>query len=364
VTSDLDGLPTPALLLDLDRLEANIESMAARCERLGVGLRPHFKTHKCAAVAGLQAARSGARGTVATLEEARHFAAHGVNDLTWAFPVILGRLDEARELASRITLRLVVDSLPAVEALTALQAPLHVWLKIDCGYHRAGVDPAGDLVLELARRLASSELLRFDGILTHSGHAYDARSPAALRSVAAAEREVMVRCAERLRGAGVAVPTVSVGSTPAMSVVEDLAGVDEARPGNYVFFDYTQVRLGSCRVLDCALTVLTSVVSSSASHAIADAGALALSKDPGPGDDGGTKTWGEIFEDYAGAALSRDLRLTGLSQEHGKLSRPRPVGERLRVLPNHSCLAAAQFDAYHVVRGDRVVDRWPIHRHR
>ena len=145
--------------------------------------------------------------------------------------------------------------------------------------------------------------------------------------------------------------------------VTDLAGVDEARPGNYVFFDYTQVQLGSCRVADCALTVLASVVSSASHHAVTDAGALALSKDAGPAHKP-QRTCGEIFEDYASARLSDSLRLTSLSQEHGKLSLPRPVGERLRILPNHSCLTAAQFDAYHVVRGDEVIDRWPIHRAR
>jgi D-serine deaminase-like pyridoxal phosphate-dependent protein len=360
---DLERLPTPALLLDLDKVEANVERMATHCDRLGVRLRPHFKTHKCAEVAALQVARSQAGGTVATLEEARFFAAHGVTDLTWAFPVVLGRLGEARALASRVTLRLVIDSPEALDALEALEAPLHVWIKVDCGYHRAGVDPQGELVLRLARRLATSERLAFDGVLTHSGHAYAAVSTDARRRVADAERDVMVGCADRLRSAGVAVPAVSVGSTPAMTAVEDLTGVDEARPGNYVFFDFTQEQLGACRVADCAVTVLASVVSCASDHAVIDAGALALSKDAGPAPPA-SPTWGEVFVDYERAELSRELRLIALSQEHGKLSRPRPVGERLRVLPNHSCLTVAQFDHYHVVRGGRVVDQWPIHRAR
>lgn len=361
--SDLQDLPTPALLLDLDRLEANIDRMAARCERLGVQLRPHLKTHKCAEVAALQLARSQAGATVATLEEARYFGSHGVRDLTWAFPVIPGRLAEARELASHLTLRLVVDSVEALTAVAALAVPLHVWIKVDCGYHRAGVDPEGDLVVELARRLDRNQQLRFDGILSHSGHAYAAASPAALRAIATGERDVMTRCAERLRSVGVPVPAVSIGSTPATAVVETLDGVDEVRPGNYVFFDYTQVCLGSCRVRDCAVSVLTSVVSCSTSHAVTDTGALALSKDPGPPPPA-QPTYGEVFADYGSALLSRDLRLTELSQEHGKLSRPRPVGERLRLLPNHSCLTVANFDHYHVLRGTSLVDRWPIHRAR
>ncbi|MCZ6727160.1 MAG: alanine racemase [Acidobacteria bacterium] len=359
MSPDLASLPTPALLLDLDKAETNIEAMAAKAERLGVRLRPHLKTHKCAEVAALQLARSSAGATVATLEEARFFAAHGIDDLTWAFPVVLSRLDEIAELAARVTLRLVVDSPEALAALGSLGLPLHVWLKIDCGYHRAGVDPESAAAVELASRLAATPKLTFDGILSHSGHAYDASSPEITRRIAAQERDVMVACAGRLRAAGVEVPAISIGSTPAMTAVTDLTGIDEVRPGNYVFFDYTQVQLGSCRVADCAVTVLASVVSSCPDHAVTDAGALALSKDPGhePG-----RTLGEVFEDYGAARLSADLRVTVLSQEHGKLSLSRPVGERLRILPNHSCLTVAQFDHYEVVRGERWIDRWSIHR--
>ncbi|MDH3404121.1 MAG: alanine racemase [Acidobacteriota bacterium] len=362
MTRELAALPTPALVLDLDKLEANVERMAAKADALGVRLRPHLKTHKCERVARLQLDRSRAGATVATLAEARYFAAHGVDDLTWAFPVILSRLEEAAELARRCTLRLVVDSPEAVAALEDLGRPLHVWLKVDCGYHRAGVDPEGDALVALGRRLAGSRRLVFDGLLSHSGHAYRAASPEIARRVADEERDLMVRAKERLARLGVEVPALSIGSTPAMAAVRSLAGIDEVRPGNYAFFDYTQVRLGACRVADCAVTVLASVVSRGRAHSVVDAGALALSKDAGPA--GGTATMGEIFADYAAAALSEDLRVVSLSQEHGILSRPQPVGRRLRILPNHSCLTVAHFDEYAVVRGEEVVDRWPIHRAR
>ena len=360
---DLASLPTPALVLDLDRLERNLDRMAARCERLGVALRPHVKTHKCVEIGRLQIER-GARGvTVSTLEEARVFADAGFDDLTWAFPVILNRLEEVRALAERATLRLLVDSAEAVAALEALSpdSPLHVWLKVDCGYGRAGVDPAEPSSIDLARQLADSPSLTFDGILTHSGHAYAAADRSALLAVAEQERRVLADFAERLRAQGVTTPGLSVGSTPAMSVVEDLTGVTEARPGNYALYDFMQVALGACTPADCAATVLASVVSTSRAHSVVDSGALALSKEPGPGD---RDTQGEVFEDYASGALSRDIRLTGLSQEHGKVSCPLGVGERLRVLPVHSCLAVACFDRFHVVRGDEVLDEWPIHRAR
>ena len=244
----IHDLPTPALLLDLDRLESNLHRMAERARRFGVALRPHVKTHKCLEVAERQQAL-GVRGiTVSTLYEARVFADHGYEDITWAFPVILNRLAEVAELADRVTLRLVVDSTEAVTALEGLGRSLHVWLKVDCGYHRAGVDPASPEALALARRIAQSPRLVFDGILTHSGHAYHGPT---LREVAAAaeeERSVMAGFAERLRQEGIEVPEVSVGSTPALAVAKRLDGATEIRPGNYCFHDFMQVHLGSCRV--------------------------------------------------------------------------------------------------------------------
>jgi D-serine deaminase-like pyridoxal phosphate-dependent protein len=362
--STLGQLPTPALLLDLDILERNVERMAQRARQLGVALRPHVKTHKSPQIGRLQQG-NGAQGiTVSTLEEAAAFADHGFDDLTWAVPVILGRLEEAQRLAERVRLRLVIDSAVALEALEASGFPFHVWLEVDCGDHRCGVDPEGREAAALAAALAASPRLCFDGLLTHSGQAYRATSPVGLPGIAEQERRVMTQLADRLRRAGVEVPAVSIGSTPAMSAAASLEGVDEARPGNYVFYDFTQVELGSCEVGDCALTVLSSVISCQpgARYAVVDAGALALSKDPGRG--GGKPTLGEVFEDYRGARLSAGVRLTGLSQEHGLLSAPLPVGTRLRILPNHSCLTAACFDGYWVLRGTQVVDRWPILRHK
>lgn len=359
----LGELPTPALLLDLEVLERNLERTARRARELGVGLRPHFKTHKCLEVARRQH-RLGARGmTVSTLEEARALAGAGFDDLTWALPVILGRIPEARELAGRVSLGLVVDSPEAVAALEEAAFPFRVWLKVDCGYHRAGVDPASPRAVELVRALAGSERLVFAGLLAHSGQAYAGERARAAEE----ERRGLTGLAERLRGEGLPVPAVSAGSTPGFAAARSLAGVTEVRPGNYAFHDFTQVALGTCGVADCALTVLASVVSCQpgAAHAVVDAGALALSRDPGPEPPPDEAlTYGRIYADYPCAHLHPDLHLTSLSQELGKVSGLLPVGSRVRILPNHSCLAAPLFDVYWVVRGEEVVDRWPVRRER
>lgn len=359
-------LPTPALLLDLDKLEANLEGMAVRARALGVVLRPHIKTHKCVEVARLQRSLGATAITVSTLYEAGAFAEHGFTDITWASPVCLTRIQEAQELADRVTLRVIIDSPDALVRLKGTGYRFHVWLDVDCGYHRTGVDPLSEVAIHLARDIHESPKLNFDGILTHSGHAYHARSREEIRRIANEERCVMVEFADRLRSAGgVDVSRISVGSTPAMSVVQNLDGVTEARPGNYALYDYTQATLGSCEVADCALAVLASVVSSQpgSDHCVVDAGALGLSKDPGP-DNATQPTMGEIFDNYSKGTLLPDTRVVSVTQEHGIVSGRIPVGEKVRILPNHSCLTVAMYDEFHVVRGETVIDRWDILRGR
>ncbi|MFQ5704519.1 MAG: alanine racemase [Gemmatimonadales bacterium] len=363
--TQIADLPTPALILDLDVLETNLATMAARARRLGVVLRPHIKTHKCIEIGRMQRSMGATGITVSTLYEARVFADHGFDDITWAFPVMFNRIDELRELAEQVNLRIVVDSPDALVRLRVTGYPFHVWLKVDCGYHRAGVDPHSEVALNVARDIHESPRLTFDGILSHSGHAYAARGAQQLRQIAEEERRVMVELADRLRSEGVDVSRVSVGSTPAMSAVEHLDGVTEARPGNYALYDYTQTVIGSCTVRDCAATVMASVVSSQPGtrHCIVDAGALALSKDPGP-SDAPQQTMGEIFQDYRSGALDPEARVLSVNQEHGNVSKRLPVGSVVRILPNHSCLTVAQFDEFHAVRDDEVIDTWKIWRGR
>jgi len=335
-------LETPALLLHLDVVERNLAHMADRARTLGVQLRPHAKTHKCVELGRLQL-KHGARGlTVATIVEAEVFARAGFRDLTWAFPIDPGHIPHARKIADEtgVTLRVMVDDLRTARALAG--SGLHVWLKVDCGYHRAGVDPESAYALEVARELGAERQLVFDGILSHSGHAYRTTTRAEAARVAEQERSVMVGFAERLRGRDMPVREVSVGSTPAIAAACDLTGV----------------------------TVLATVVSHQpgASYFVVDAGALELSKDPGPA---------HVGPQAMGAVVGApELTVATLSQEHGLIRAASPaeiegrfaVGTQLELVPNHSCLTVAHFDEYHVVRGrgeeGQVVDRWKVERGR
>ena len=370
---DLHTIKTPSLVLDAARVRRNAGLMSERVGRLGASLRPHVKTHKCVEVARIQTEGHAGGITVSTLAEARAFAAHGFRDITYAVPIEPGKFAEAIELSKKCErLALITDdvSVPPLldEAARRAGVTLDLFLKVDCGYHRCGVEPESPEALEIPRLIGRASNLRFAGILTHAGHSYHARSREEILAVARRERDVMAGFAARLRSDGIAVPCVSVGSTPTATHYDHLEGVDEARPGNYIFFDAFQATLGSCSFEDCALTVLAAVVHRDRARrrVVLDAGALALSKDRGPVGLDPSCGFGRVL-DLEGRELN--LRVGSVSQEHGevliedeKLLDRLGVGARVRVLANHSCLAAAQHTHYNVLEGERLVDRWEIHR--
>lgn len=370
---NLQTLKTPSLVIDYDRLRRNAATMSERTLYLNAALRPHVKTHKCVEVARLQTAGHNGGLTVSTLAEARAFIAHGFGDITYAVPIEPGKFDEAFELVKTSErFSLITDDLETAVLLdeNARRKGLTVelFLKVDCGYHRCGVEPESGAAREIPRFITAASSLRFAGILTHAGHSYHAHSREELLAIARHERDVMTEFAGKLRADGVLVPTVSIGSTPTITHVDHLTGVDEARPGNYIFFDAFQATLGSCGFDDCALTVLTAIVHLDRRRRkiIVDAGSIALSKDRGAVEFDPTCGYGRVL-DVEGNDLG--LRVEGLSQEHGEIIAEDDslfgqlrVGTRLRVLANHSCLTAAQHSHYNVLQGESIVDRWEIQR--
>jgi D-serine deaminase-like pyridoxal phosphate-dependent protein len=362
---EMENLKTPSLILDLDRVRRNAERMSEIARQNNVRLRPHIKTHKCIEVARIQTAGREGTITVSTLAEARAFAKHGFNDITYAVPIERGKFDDAIEiLRSGVKLNLLTDDAATVKQLDKTGVKFDVFVKIDCGTHRVGVEPNTKEAIEMPRALSDATNLNFAGILTHAGHSYDVKSREGILEVARHERDSMVELAERLRSDGIEVPTVSIGSTPSMSVVDHLDGIDEIRPGNYIFFDNYQATLGSCSFEDTALTVLAAVIHKGKTRMVVDAGGIALSKDRGPVSLDPSCGYGRVL-DVDGNETG--LRVTGLSQEHGEIDIAEnedrfKVGDRVRILANHSCLTAAQHSHYHVMENGKIVDRWEIHR--
>lgn len=364
---------TPSLLLDVARVRQNAARMSETVLRNNVRLRPHLKTHKCIEVAKIQTDGHDGAVTVSTLAEAKDFGGNGFSDITYAVPIERGKFDDAIDiLRSGVNLNLLTADAETSRALDDAAGragvKFDVFVKIDCGYHRVGVEPHTKEAIEVPRMIADSRNLNFAGILTHAGHSYNAKSKDEIVAIARHERDLMVEHAERLRAAGIEVPTVSIGSTPSITHVDHLEGIDEIRPGNYIFFDAFQATLGSCDFDDTALTVLTAVThkDNERRRLVVDAGAIALSKDRGPVDLDPSCGYGRVL-DLEGNETG--LRVTSLSQEHGQIEGVETaafdsikVGDRLRVLANHSCLTAAQHSHFNVIESGRIVDRWEIHR--
>lgn len=372
---DLDALvQTPLALLDSDRMAVNIRRMQARMDHLGVALRPHVKTGKCLEILHLQR-QAGAQGiTVSTLKEAEQFFEDGCADVLYAVAIAPGKLDAVKALRDRgCRLKIIVDSVQGAGHVVAHgreHRHVHdVLIEIDSDGHRAGVAPESPLLIEIAQALHEGGA-RLLGVMTHAGGSYACDTPQALREFAEQERSRCVRAAERLREAGLPCPIVSVGSTPTALSAEHLSGVTEVRAGVYVFFDLVMAGIGVCGVQDIALSVLTTVIGHQPDKgwAIVDAGWMAMSRDRGTQTQRLDQGYGLVCG-LDGRPLD-DLIMIGANQEHGILA-PRdgrvlgdladrlPVGSRLRVLPNHACATATQFDAYHVQPQGAI---WPRFR--
>jgi len=355
----LADLPTPALILDRQVLQRNLAAMQDRARLLGVRLRPHLKTAKSAEVARLALGPGRDGITVSTLSEARYFLAKGFRDLTYAIAITPDKFAEvARLLRAGAELTIITDDIPTARALGAYGKSqgltIPVLIEIDTGQGRGGLVPEEPTLVPLGEILHRSGGTSLQGVLTHAGHSYRCRSLGEIAAVAEIERAGAVAAADRLRGAGLPCPVVSVGSTPTALQAEHLAGVSEIRPGVYMFMDLFQASLGLCQPADIAVSVLTAVIGHKSKQArlLVDAGALALSQDQSrPG---------------FGRVQGLPLHVAEVNQEHGFIAAdtaedlpPQPVGTRFRILPNHSCMTAAMHGQYHVVDGsDTVLAVW------
>jgi D-serine deaminase-like pyridoxal phosphate-dependent protein len=358
----LDDLPTPCLVLDRGILKRNIDTMARRLARHGVPLRPHMKTAKSIDVARLAIAGQPGGITVSTLAEADYFAGHGITDILYAVGITPQKLDRVARLNSAgAGVIVLTDDPDTAGAIAAHAQPPRALIEIDSGEGRGGVSPGDDRLLEIAARLGPC----LAGVMTHAGHSYAGRSLNDMARIAEAERAGVVRAAECLREAGHPAPIVSMGSSPTALHAQHLEGVTEVRAGVYMFGDLFQAEIGTHDLGAIALTVLTSVIGRRPGRLLIDAGALALSKDRSTADAPRDYGFGLVL-DPAGRRSHGDAIVRRAYQEHGVVEADPdfpldlPVGARLRIAPNHTCMTAAAHDRYFVVEGsDEIVAIWP-----
>lgn len=370
----LHELPTPALVLDREKLDRNIARLSERVTSLGAVLRPHLKTAKSIDVARRLFPDGVGPITVSTLAEAEYFAGHGFRDIIYAVGLAPQKAERALQLRhAGVDLKLILDTVDQARALgeagRAVGVVPSALIEIDCDNHRGGLAPGDPLLGEVAAALRDSNV-ELAGVLTHAGESYGLSDPESLAVAAENERAGAVAAAAALRRQGHDCPIVSVGSTPTAHFARNLDGVTEVRAGVYMFFDLVMHGVGVCRLDDIALSVLATVIGKKPEKGwiLVDSGWMALSRDRGTASQAVDQGYGLVC-DIDGRPLT-DLIVAQASQEHGVLAlRPGsnealpdlPVGARVRILPNHACATAAQHEMYNVIAGTnpRIEAQWP-----
>ena len=354
---DLTALETPALVVELDRMARNLDRAADYAKAHGLALRPHIKTHKSPVVASEQLRRGAAGLTCATPFEAEVMS-DACNDLLVMYPPVGPRAARLARLAERVRLTVALDSDVAAtdfsRALGDAGGRARVLVELDAGMHRVGLPAVSDAVA-LAQRVSRMGNLEVAGIAFYPGHI---RGPVGEHGPELASlSEAVGEATAAFERAGLSAGVVSAGSTPTMWETHEVHGVTEMRPGTYVYNDRTTAQIGACTMDDCALTVLATVVSTAVpGQAVIDAGSKALGREPmrGVNADG----FGCLLDDP-------DVVVASMSEEHGILDlsrtswKPR-VGDRVRVVPNHVCIAVHLADVVYGVRDGAVVTSWPV----
>jgi len=352
-------LSTPALTIDLNILERNLDQMASYCRTHGIGLRPHTKTHKTPEVSRMQVERGAVGLTVAKVGEAEVMASAGFDDILLAYPIY--GAEKLRKLVTIAKTRRLLVSLDAEATAAELSraaseqgATVGVLVEFDVGLGRCGLEP-GPACVELAKKVEKMPGLKFRGLMTYNGNIWG--TEAERREEAGRVAQQVERALRVFAEARMPFEIVSGGSTPSAQLSHQIPGLTEIRPGTYVYNDLNTFYQGACRLDDCAARVMATVVSTAvAGRAMIDAGSKTLSSDLlGSGPKTG---YGYVVE-------APDARLFKLNEEHGHLditgsSHQFHVGEVLTVIPNHVCTCVNMHDEVFLVRGEEVVGSWRV----
>jgi len=352
-------LSTPALVIDLDVLERNLDRMARYCREHGIGLRPHTKTHKTLEVARMQLERGAVGLTVAKVGEAEVMAGIESASVLVAYPIfgrekLLRLADLARSHSLLISLDAEATAVEVSRAAAERGATFGVLVEFDAGLRRCGLEP-GPACVELARKVERLPGLEFRGLMTYAGNIWGSEEERVAETERVAER--LERTLDAFRGARIPVPIVSGGSTPGAKLSHRLPGLTEIRPGTYVYNDLNTFYQGACGLEDCAARVVTTVVSTAVpGRAMIDAGSKTLSSDLlGSGPKTG---YGRIVE-------APDAPIVKLNEEHGHVDTSRSahafrVGEVETVIPNHVCTCVNMHDEVFLARGEEMVGSWRV----
>jgi D-serine deaminase-like pyridoxal phosphate-dependent protein len=354
--SDLD---TPAILIDLDIMERNLRKLSDYSREHGLRVRPHTKTHKIPALARKQIQLGAAGLTVAKVGEAEVMLAAQPSDLLVAYPILgAGKLDRLMQVARQTTVTMSLDSLFVAGQLSdragAHKVQIGVLAEVDVGLGRVGVAP-GEPLRQLIEGIHRLPNLRFEGIAFYPGQIkkLDEEGRQALETIAKLLEQIL----SDVRHAGFTACIVSGGSTPTLFHSHRLPGLNEVRPGTYIFNDRNTVLAEACTLADCAASIMVTVVSTAkAGQMIIDGGSKTFSSDrPAAGSE---VSFGHVVE-------APEAVFTKMNEEHGfidlrQVDRRFAVGDRVRIIPNHVCVAMNLHECVYGIRGDVVEQTWRV----
>jgi D-serine deaminase-like pyridoxal phosphate-dependent protein len=352
-------IDTPALVVDLDILDRNLDRVAEYTREHSLRLRPHTKTHKSTRI-GKRQLDAGAVGlTVAKVSEAEVMLGAAPPDLLVAYPIIgHTKLERLMEVARRTRVTVALDSNQAARQLSdaarAVRVEIGVLAEVDVGLGRVGVSP-GEPLLHLAQAIEKLPHLAFEGITFYPGQVKD-MDESGLRAFTQVG-ELLRSILADFRGAGLEVKIVSGGSTPTLFHSHELDGLTEIRPGTYVYNDVNTVRSGGCAMEDCAATILATVVSTAhAGQMIVDGGSKTFSSDRLV--NSAEVTFGHVVE-------APGARFHKMNEEHGYIDITRTelefsIGDRVHIIPNHICVAVNLHEQVYGVRGETVEEIWKV----
>jgi D-serine deaminase-like pyridoxal phosphate-dependent protein len=341
----------PTLLVDEIKCRKNIEKMATKAKDSGVLFRPHFKTHQSAAIGDWFRDYGVEKITVSSVVMAEYFARNGWNDILVSFPVNILEIEAINHLAAKVSLHLLVESEFSASFLAQnLSDKAGVYVKIDTGNHRTGLSPDNlSDIKKIVQIVSRSDKMTLNGLLAHDGHTYKAGSPEEIIEIHKHSVRILSGLKSELEK-DFRIPVLSLGDTPSCSIVERFEGIDEIRPGNFVFYDVMQYELGACFIQDIAVAVACPVVAVHAqrNEIVIHGGAVHLSKESLE-RDGKHYGWVVPLSDRSWGLPYPDCYVASVSQEHGlikasdQLMRNVGIGDMVGILPVHSCLTANLF---------------------
>jgi D-serine deaminase-like pyridoxal phosphate-dependent protein len=346
----------PTVLLNAKTCQDNIQKIATKARQNGLHFRPHFKTHQSAEISEWFRDVGVTRIAVSSLTMAEYFVDGGWKDITVAFPVNVLEIEKVNRLASQISLNLlIVDEWVLDELSKRLTSEVGIFIKIDVGTRRTGISPNEEEHLEtIFEKINHSNLFNFKGFLAHAGHTYSARSHSEIQKIHEDSIDILRKLKAKYESQYPGLE-ISTGDTPSCSVAEGWEGVDEIRPGNFVFYDVMQTQIGSCELKDIAVALACPIVAKHGdrNEIIVYGGGIHLSKDRMTTREGQTHFGLPVLLKKDGWELPFDETFVkGISQEHGVIKcgdaffEKVKVGDVIGVLPVHSCMTVDLFDHY------------------